>query len=126
MKSNSAPTCYQNKKFQLKTSLASILISGCSNDLKNVEEEVDDVEVEVKCSEDVLLGVQSILSKMQNCINSFTALVHTKVFLAANVVYLVIATHHHLGVKDNVKAEDDCPDYCKDQSYISILQEKKR
>ena len=51
---------------QLETILALILISGCPNDLKNVEEEIDDVEVEVECGKDILLGIQRILgsSKM--------------------------------------------------------------
>ena len=39
-------------------------------------------------------------------------------------LHLVIASHHHLGVKDNVEAEDYRPNYCKDQSYVSILQHK--
>ena len=39
-------------------------------------------------------------------------------------LHLVIASHHHLGVKDNVEAEDYCPNYSKDQSYVSILQHK--
>ena len=68
--SNSSPST-QNKKLQLKTSSTSILISGCSNDLQNVEEQIDDVEVEVERSKDILLWVQRILDKMLNCINSF-------------------------------------------------------
>merc|ERR1712001_610868 len=87
----------QNKKLQLKTSSTSILISGCSNDLQNVEEQIDDVEVEVERSKDILLGVQRIL---------------------------VVATHHHLGVEDDVEAEDDCPNYCKNQSCTPSLREE--
>ena len=39
--------------------------------------------------------------------------------------YLVIATHHHLGVEDNVEAEDDRPNYCKNQSCGPSLQMAK-
>ena len=41
-------------------------------------------------------------------------------------LHLVIASHHHLGVKDNVEAEDYRPNYSKDQSYVSILQHNLR
>ena len=39
--------------------------------------------------------------------------------------YLVIAAHHHLGVEDNVEAEDDRPNYCKNQSCGPSLQMAK-
>ena len=36
--------------------------------------------------------------------------------------YLVVATHHHLGVKDNEEAEDDGPYTCKNQSCSPSLK----
>jgi len=89
--------CNPLPKQEIPTILLSILISGCPDDLKNVEEEIDDVQVEVERGKDILLGVQRIL---------------------------VIATHHHLGVKDNVEAEDDCPNYCKNQLCSPSLWEE--
>ena len=37
----------------------------------------------------------------------------------------MIATHHHLGVEDDVEAEDDCPNYCKNQSCTPSLQKAR-
>ena len=72
------------------------LVSAVSNNLKDVHEQVDDIEIEVESSKDVFLWTERVL---------------------------VTAPDHELGVVDDVQTEDDAPDAGVDEVHGSTGRE---